>query len=243
MILLLLWSSLPAPGSLWFPGEFSCTQQESKCIIAATLDAVVPCVLVDLGAVVPSHSVYTRAASASSVTVQSGYPCPFCLHLWQRPFGFGAYGCLGACGAVFLVAIAAITCSKWLFSDAAKVATSPATADTFASRLSSPLSFCLHHSHISVLSFFNFVTCSFMSFHWSEASKPTAHVAFPVAAMLASCASSHGGSSVNSNPSAAARLAGWLAADCLFKNSGAATKSRVVSTANSNSVRSIKTAH
>ena len=38
-------------------------------------------------------------------------------------------------------------------------------------------------------------------------------------------------------------LAGWLATDCLFKNSGAATKSRVVSTTNSNSMRSIKTAH
>ena len=37
--------------------------------------------------------------------------------------------------------------------------------------------------------------------------------------------------------------AGWLATDCLFKNSGAATKSRVVSTTNSNSMRSIKTAH
>ena len=34
-----------------------------------------------------------------------------------------------------------------------------------------------------------------------------------------------------------------LATDCLFKNSGAATKSRVVSTTNSNSMRSIKTAH
>ena len=39
------------------------------------------------------------------------------------------------------------------------------------------------------------------------------------------------------------QLAGWLATDCLFKNSGAATKSRVVSTTNSNSMRSIKTAH
>ena len=37
-------------------------------------------------------------------------------------------------------------------------------------------------------------------------------------------------------------LAGWLATDCLFNNSGAATKSCVVSTTNSNSVRSIKTA-
>ena len=35
----------------------------------------------------------------------------------------------------------------------------------------------------------------------------------------------------------------WLATDCLFKNSGAAIKSRVVSTTNSNSIRSIKTAH
>jgi hypothetical protein len=34
-----------------------------------------------------------------------------------------------------------------------------------------------------------------------------------------------------------------LATDCLFKNSGAANKSRVVSTTNSNSMRSIKTAH
>ena len=42
---------------------------------------------------------------------------------------------------------------------------------------------------------------------------------------------------------AGVRLAGWLATDCLFKNSGAATKSRVVSTTNSNSIRSIKTAH
>ena len=40
------------------------------------------------------------------------------------------------------------------------------------------------------------------------------------------------------------RLAGWLATDCLFKNSGAATKSHVVSTTkSSNSMRSIKTAH
>ena len=38
-------------------------------------------------------------------------------------------------------------------------------------------------------------------------------------------------------------LAGWLATGCLFKNGGAATKSRVVSTTNSNSIRSIKTAH
>ena len=37
--------------------------------------------------------------------------------------------------------------------------------------------------------------------------------------------------------------AGWLATNCLFKNSGAATKSRVESTTNSNSIRSIKTAH
>ena len=34
-----------------------------------------------------------------------------------------------------------------------------------------------------------------------------------------------------------------LAIGCLFKNGGAATKSRVVSTTNSNSIRSIKTAH
>ena len=39
------------------------------------------------------------------------------------------------------------------------------------------------------------------------------------------------------------RLAGWLATDCLFKNCGAATKSRVVSTTNRNSIPSIKTAH
>ena len=41
------------------------------------------------------------------------------------------------------------------------------------------------------------------------------------------------------------RFAGWLATGCLFKNCGAATKSRVVSTTNSNSIRSInlKTAH
>ena len=40
------------------------------------------------------------------------------------------------------------------------------------------------------------------------------------------------------------RLLVWrLATDCLFKNSGAATKSCVVSTTNSNSIRSIKTAH
>ena len=39
------------------------------------------------------------------------------------------------------------------------------------------------------------------------------------------------------------RKGGRLATDCLFKNSGAATKSRVVSTTNSNSMRSIKTAH
>ena len=38
-------------------------------------------------------------------------------------------------------------------------------------------------------------------------------------------------------------LAGWLATGCLFKNGGAATKSHVVSTTNSNSIRSIKTAH
>ena len=38
--------------------------------------------------------------------------------------------------------------------------------------------------------------------------------------------------------------AGWLAGTgCLFKNGGAATKSRVVSTTNSTSIRSIKTAH
>ena len=38
--------------------------------------------------------------------------------------------------------------------------------------------------------------------------------------------------------------AGWLATDCLFKNSGAAINlSCVVSTTNSNSMRSIKTAH
>ena len=35
----------------------------------------------------------------------------------------------------------------------------------------------------------------------------------------------------------------WLATGCLFKNSGAATQSRAVSTTNSNSIRSIKTAH
>ena len=40
-----------------------------------------------------------------------------------------------------------------------------------------------------------------------------------------------------------AGMAGWLATDCLFKNGGSATKSRVVSTTNSNSIRSIKTAH
>ena len=33
--------------------------------------------------------------------------------------------------------------------------------------------------------------------------------------------------------------AGWLATDCLFKNGGAATKSCMVSTTNSNSIRSI----
>ena len=40
-------------------------------------------------------------------------------------------------------------------------------------------------------------------------------------------------------------LAGWLATGWLFKNryGGAATKSRVVSTTNSNAIRSIKTAH
>ena len=70
---LLLWPPLPAPGSLCISGDFSCTQHESKCIIAATLDAVMPCVFVAVGDVVPSHAAYKRAASASSVTVQSAW--------------------------------------------------------------------------------------------------------------------------------------------------------------------------
>ena len=35
----------------------------------------------------------------------------------------------------------------------------------------------------------------------------------------------------------------WLATGCLLKHGGAATKSCVVSTTNSNSIRSVKTAH
>ena len=38
-------------------------------------------------------------------------------------------------------------------------------------------------------------------------------------------------------------LAGWLATGRLFKNGGAAIKSRVVSTTNSNTMCSVKTAH
>ena len=49
--------------------------------------------------------------------------------------------------------------------------------------------------------------------------------------------------SAGTNP--AGWLAGcqWLATGCLFKNGGAATENRVVSTTNINSIRSIKTAH